>query len=48
MLVCGLCIMFLFTVEQVDFGTEWERHLAFLIDCRATFASADEIKVCTL
>ncbi|XP_021755710.1 UPF0505 protein-like isoform X1 [Chenopodium quinoa] len=36
-----LCSCF---VHMVDFGTEWERHLAFLIECRATFASADEIK----
>ncbi|KMS96244.1 hypothetical protein BVRB_000520 isoform C [Beta vulgaris subsp. vulgaris] len=31
-------------VDMVEYGTEWERHLAFLIECRATFASADEVK----
>lgn len=40
--------MILVTVEQVDFGTEWELHLTFLIEFRANFASADEMKVCTL
>lgn len=33
------------TAVQVDFGTDWERHLAFLIECRASFASFDEMKV---
>ncbi|CAO2835907.1 unnamed protein product [Amaranthus hypochondriacus] len=31
-------------VHMVDFGTDWERHLAFLIECRASFASFDEMK----
>uniref|UniRef100_A0A7C9AE96 Uncharacterized protein n=1 Tax=Opuntia streptacantha TaxID=393608 RepID=A0A7C9AE96_OPUST len=31
-------------VEMVDFGTEWESHLAFLIRCRGAFACADRLK----
>ncbi|XP_021852739.1 uncharacterized protein [Spinacia oleracea] len=31
-------------VHMVDFGTEWELHLTFLIEFRANFASADEMK----
>lgn len=31
-------------VETVDFGTEWESHLTFLIRCRGAFACADKLK----
>lgn len=31
-------------VETVDFGTEWEPHLAFLVRCRGAFACADTLK----
>ncbi|GAU28848.1 hypothetical protein TSUD_21850 [Trifolium subterraneum] len=31
-------------VHMVDYGTEMERHLAFLVDCRATFGRFNELK----
>ncbi|KAK2454629.1 VPS35 endosomal protein sorting factor [Trifolium repens] len=31
-------------VHMVDYGTEMERHLAFLVDCRATFGRFNDLK----
>lgn len=33
---------------QVDYGLDLEQHLAFLVDCRATFGNMDLLRVMLL